>query len=30
MYDATEEEVMPYFDRVESFVSEMERLITFK
>lgn len=30
MYDATEEEVMPYFDRVEQCVDEMEGLITFK
>lgn len=30
MYDATEEEVMPYFDRVEQCIDEMEGLITFK
>lgn len=28
MYDATEEEVMPYFSKAETFLSEMEKLIT--
>lgn len=30
MFDATEEEVKPYFVQVENFISEMETLITFK
>ena len=30
MYDATEEEVMPYFDKVAAFMTDMENLITFK
>ncbi|ETS97163.1 putative toxin-antitoxin system, antitoxin component [Prevotella sp. ICM33] len=30
MFDATEEEVMPYFIQIEKFINEMEALITFK
>lgn len=30
MYNATEDEVEPYFPLVESFISVMEELITFK
>ena len=30
MYDATPEEVEPYFDTAEKFISEMEELITLK
>ena len=30
MYNATEDEVKPYFPLVESFISVMEELITFK
>ena len=30
MFDATEEEVMPYFGQVEKFICEMETLVTFK
>lgn len=30
MYDATEKEVMPYFEKVASFIADMEKLITFK
>lgn len=30
MYDATEEEVGPYFDKVSKFIADMEKLITFK
>ena len=30
MFDATEEEVMPYFIQIEEFINEMESLITFK
>ncbi len=29
MYDATEEEVTPYFGKVSQFIADMERLITF-
>lgn len=29
MYDATEEEVAPYFDKVSQFIADMEKLITF-
>lgn len=29
MYDATEEEVTPYFDKVEAFIADMENLITW-
>ena len=29
-YDATEEEVIPYFGKVEQFVKDMESLITHK
>ena len=29
-YDATEEEVVPYFEKVEQFVKDMESLITHK
>lgn len=29
MYDATEEEVLPYFEKVEHFIKDMEKLITF-
>ena len=27
MYDATEEEVLPYFDKVSQFIEDMEKLI---
>ena len=30
MFDATEEQVMPYFGQVEKFICEMETLVTFK
>lgn len=30
MYDATEEEVVPYFEKVNAFIKAMESLITFK
>ena len=30
MFDATEEQVMPYFGQVEKFICEMEKLVTFK
>ena len=30
MYDATEEEVMPYFEKIEKFIKDMESLITHK
>lgn len=30
LYDATEEEVFPYIERTEIFISDMENLITFK
>ena len=29
-FDATEEEVLPYFEKVENFVKDMEALITHK
>ena len=29
MYDATEEEVAPYFEKVETFIGDMKKLITF-
>lgn len=29
-YDATEEEVLPYFEKVNTFIKDMESLITFK
>lgn len=29
MYDATEEEVLPYFEKVRMFLDEMKKLITF-
>ena len=29
MYDATEEEIIPYISRTEALVSKMEELITF-
>ncbi|WP_028898372.1 hypothetical protein [Prevotella sp. HUN102] len=29
MFDATEEEVKPYFPQVEAFLLEMEKLINF-
>lgn len=30
MFDATEEEVVPYFEKVEKFIKDMESLITHK
>jgi uncharacterized protein (UPF0332 family) len=30
MYDATEEEVMPYIAKTEQFIAEIERLITYR
>lgn len=30
MYDATEEEVLPYFEKVRKFLDEMKKLITFQ
>ena len=30
MFDATEEEVMPYFEKVETLLKEIERLIASK
>lgn len=30
MYDASESEVLPYFDQVEQFIGKMKDLITFK
>ena len=30
MYDATEEEVLPYFEKVRNFLDEMRKLITFQ
>lgn len=29
-FDATEEEVMPYFDKVKAFINDMKGLLTFK
>lgn len=29
-FDATEEEVMPYFDQVKTFINDMKSLLTFK
>ena len=29
-FDATEEEVLPYFEKVENFIKDMEALITHK
>ena len=29
-YDATEEEVLPYFEKVESFIKDMEALVIHK
>ena len=30
LYDATEEEVLPYIDKTETFIREMEKLILFR
>lgn len=30
MYDATEEEVLPYFEKVRNFLDEIRKLITFQ
>lgn len=30
MFDATEEEILPYFEKVKKFTSDIESLITFK
>ena len=30
MYDATEEEVVPYFEKVKKFIKELESMINFK
>lgn len=30
MYDATEQEIMPYFNQAETFIEAMSQLITFK
>lgn len=28
-FDATEEEIMPYFDKVRTFINDMKNLLTF-